>query len=249
MLVVAVVFFVLGLGFVVLSRYRGESVGRFMLPSREVRRVWLPGGLLLTVFGTLLVVLFTTTLPSSPLRMAETRNQQTREENGTMGVHTAYFNAHTNEAFLRTGTTTGVPPAPVTPLPQVNYSDFERTATVIFYQATGTAGAINVRIRGTNRALALQTIEGGDPIALTATQRRTLVTATSTLDATETPTPTLLPRPPQGGRVQGPRGAVTDFELTATALIVQATQSSSIQLTVQAAADNLTATANADAED
>ncbi|MEM6528108.1 MAG: hypothetical protein AAF653_07415 [Chloroflexota bacterium] len=243
MLVIAVAFFVTGIVLVILSRYRGDYVGRFVLPPGEARRVWLPGGLLLNVLGALLVVMFTTTLPSSPLRQAETRAIQTRVQESTLGVHTAYFIAHTQQAFLQIGSLTYTPPVMITPLAEVNYSDFELTSTMIHHEASSTAANANAAIRATNRARALATIEDGDAIAMTATENRTRVTATPTF----TPTPTLQPSRAVTFRTPTPRNSSlqTDFEQTATALIEEATRSRALEQTVQAAAAQLTENARA----
>jgi hypothetical protein len=138
-----------------------------------------------------------------------------------MGLHTVYFSAHTLDANNATGTY-GYP-ARVMPsqLPGMSVSVFEATATALVFEATLTADSFNIPARATNRANILSTIEAGDAIALTATEIRTQVTATNTLHPSVSPTPQFVSATP------APNYYHTDFELTATALIIGATQTQS----------------------
>lgn len=123
MLFITILLLGVGLLVAVLSVLPRHAIPDFTLPEREARRAWLPIGLIFITLSGLFGVMYTTTLPSSPLRQAETADQLTSRAYQTNQMRT--YDVH-QQLLL---TTTATP------------SNFELTATVIVRNATVTAQA------------------------------------------------------------------------------------------------------------
>lgn len=156
MAVIAMMLLIGGIILVVLSQWRQGAVFGVPLPQAAVRRVWLPSGLLLITLSVLFIITYSTTLPSSPLRMAETDAANTRAVNSTMWVHTQYFQIHTSTHEFETmqarmstlsGTVTANP-----------ITQFQATATSLIRDATATQIMLHQ-----------ETLAAGDFIAQTGT--------------------------------------------------------------------------------
>ncbi len=227
LLAIAAVLLTGGLVLVILSLLRTERIFSLALPGREVRRIWLPLGLTLITVSALFGVTYTTTLPSSPLRQAQTQDMITRHVQSTMGAHTVYFVAHTQTIYAGTAS----PFAhngnrrTVSAAMSQGMSTWDVTSTVSAARLTLTQHGVNVRL-----------IQGEQGIPLTGTYSAQATATATRWTRTPTPvgTPYYSPTPTAPATATRPPG-ITDFEATATAIIANATQTEAAAQTQTAA--------------
>lgn len=148
MIAIMIGLLVAGVVLIVLAFLPRHAIPDFTLPPLDERRVWLPVGLILLTLSGLFGVMYTATLPSSPIRIAETANQATSYAYQTQQLHTQLTHQRmlmtvsatphpsmlTATALIRIGTGT---PRPIT--------DMEATATALIRGATSTQSALRTQ--------------------------------------------------------------------------------------------------------
>ena len=120
MAITAVILAVIGVGLAVLSFVQRVPFLEFTLPQRQVRRIWLPVGLLLITIGGLFGLSYTIAQPGSPIRILETRNKMTQNAflsqqnagialpNSALTATAIIHNATGTAASVQTGTATAI---------------------------------------------------------------------------------------------------------------------------------------------
>ncbi len=161
MAITALILVVVGVGMAVLSFMQRVPFLDFTLPRRQVRRIWLPVGLILVTLGGLFGLSFMIAQPGSPVRILETQSQMTQFYYSTQYQTTNTFrnqqnaaiqltnSAFTATAVIQNATNSAIAtqtasvvflttsPTP-TPTRDPNISDNEATATAIIANATRT---------------------------------------------------------------------------------------------------------------